>query len=132
MYELHLKVYVKIGEGENATYGLSEYKPALTPEQLSDPAALDALAEGCLKSISNEPQAKGKSVVTVSYEEFHEDERRLREKAMRMFGGMGEGMAALAVALLAGLSGDSHEHDCASCDAEDCPSRTEEFSENLN
>ena len=130
MYELHLKVYVKVGEGEDAFYGSSEYKPALTPEQLADPAALDALAEGCLKSISNEPQAKGKPVVTVSYEEFHEDERRLREKARRLFGGMGEGMGESLAALL-GRMGMS-EHDCASCDVDDCPSRTAEFSENLN
>ena len=130
MYELHLKVYVKIGEGEDAIYGSSEYKPALTPEQLADPAALDALAEGCLKSISNEKQAKGKPVVTVSFAEYAEYERRLREKTMRLFGGMGGGMGEGLAALLGGMG--MGEHDCASCDVDDCPSRTAEFSENLN
>lgn len=130
MYELHLKVYVKIGEGEDASYGSSEYNPALTPEQLADPAALDALAEDCFKSISRESYAMGKPVTMVSYKEFHEDERRLREQAMRLFGGMGEDMGDGLAALLGGMG--MGEHDCASCDVDDCPSRTAEFSENLN
>ena len=137
MYSLHMKVYVKVGEGEDATYGCSECRLPLTAEELADPAKLDALANECLESISNEPEAEGKSVVAVSYEEYYDFEcrlreqaMRLREQAMRLFGGMGEDMGDGLAALLGGMG--MGEHDCASCDVDDCPSRTAEFSENLN
>lgn len=127
MYSLHMKVYVKVGEGEDATYGYSERRTPLTAEELADPAKLDALANECLESISNEPEAEDKSVVAVSYEEYYDFERKQRMAAMS--GGM-RGLGGLAALL--GLGDSEDEHDCASCDAEDCPSRTEEFSENLN
>ena len=131
MYELHMKVYVKIGDGEDALYGVSERRPPLTAEELADPAALEALAEECLESMKQEPEAQGKTVTTVSYEEYHQDEIKLREQARLLFGGM-DGMGGGLAALLGGMGFGSDEHDCASCDAEDCPSRTAEFSENLN
>lgn len=135
MYSLHMKVYVKVGEGEDATYGCSERRIPLTAEELADPAKLDALANECLESISDEPEAEDKSVVAVSYEEYYDFERKRRMAAM--FGGM-RGLGGLAALLGLGDGEDEEGFDpfsgnpCAGCDAEDCPSRTAEFSENLN
>ena len=129
MYELHLKVYVKVGEGEDVTYGYSERRIPLTAEELADPAKLDALANECLESISNEPEAEGKSVVAVSYEEYYDFERKQRMAAMS--GGM-RGLGGLAALLGLGDSEDEEGFDpfsgnpCADCSSYDeCDHRQE-------
>lgn len=105
MYSLHMKVYVKVGEGEDATYGCSERRIPLTAEELADPAKLDALANECLESISNEPEVEDKPVVEVSYEEYYDFERKQRMAAMS------SGMRSLGgLAALLGL-GDGEDEE---------------------
>lgn len=124
MYDVFLKVFVKIGEGEDASYGCSELRKPLTAEQLANPAELEKLAAEALDNISKDPEVGDEVVTAVSYDEYHEFERKqamaemMEHSLMDLLGGLGgeSGMGVSIADLLAG-------HDCATCDAEDCPSR---------
>lgn len=130
MYELIMKVFVKIGEGEDATYGCSERRKALTKEELADPTVLDKLAQDALNSIANDPRTEGKPVVAVSQQEYDEfDETNSMMGKIAAMLGLGKGNRGSGMSLMDLLGGGDgeHEHNCAACDAEDCPIRTAEY-----
>ena len=132
MYELFIRTFVKVGEGEDATYGRSERRLPLTKEELASPEKLAELEAEMLESISNEEGARGKTVVLVPYAEYAEYEKKAELKKA-LFGGLaemlglggGKGLGARkggGMSLADILGGMGHDpENCAECDDTDCP-----------
>ena len=102
MYDVVMKLYFRIGEGESLDYITVESKP-LTPEELTT-ETLDALAAEALAAVAEHENCSVDELTQVDVYEVKAFEAK--QKLQQMFGGSG-----LLDALLGSFGDDEEEAD---------------------